>query len=635
MSIRLSFDKQTGAWNGLLVNGRQVAVASSVDVQANAGPLPFPSPAEWRLHSARREGGTVEVVRNAGEWQVRQVFVVDGNRIQRDVAVRWSGLEPIKIAGVFLRTPVLRLSDSMSEWWLIPGDFPVRRMPVSKRSPGRAFEERGWIHAEYGIALVHDPQSRLSVLSGYVFQVDQARVGVEEYRQGVVLRHGFETLAKLQPGQELRIGTQVIEVVSGDADAVLAQLARFSDSLGNGPPADVPRHLRGAVLYELHPWGRQESWWAGDRGNRFSRLTAQLPFLRALGVTTLWLLPPGHPPPWVYTTLGFCRVAPENGDPQQLKELVRQAHRLGMKVAVDLVVYGVHPDSEEVKHLPEDVWCTDERGEHVKVWSNTILAADVSHPAWQKRIAEVVTCWAKEYGFDGGRLDVMGWGQSPNWRNPLRANASVAYGGLQLNRVVRNAFRAVTEDGFILPEAGKPLAFRHADMLFDYPWYMVMREVTTQPDLTRWIRGAQEWLEWERVCYPRRALNGLVRFLENHDTVPAAQYFSVGVSQALMAICCLMQGVPLVYQEQEIGFSEELAKWLHLRQREKCLREGEAEYLSVQCSHPHVFAFLRRAEDGEAVEKSSPLWAAMPTPIGDWWKGGTPLPMERPIRVFM
>lgn len=601
MNLRLSFDMQTGVWTGLLAGARQVAVAPAVDVQVNTSPQRFPSPAEWRLRSVRREGTTTEVVRVAGDWQVRQVFVVDGGRIQRDVYVRWNGTEPVKIAGVYLRTPVLRLSPSPQDYWLIPGDFPIRRARFAHLRDGRVSEEAGWTRGEYGVAVIHSPTQKLSLLAGYIFRYDQARVGVEEREQGVVLRHGFETLARLQPGVEVSIGTQIIEVVTGDELRLLQALSRFSDSLQNGPPADVPAHLKSGVLYEVHPWGRLESWWTGDRGNRLSRLTAQLPFLRSLGVSVLWLLPPGYPPPWVYTTPGFNRVAPENGTPEELKQFVRQAHRLGMKVAIDLVVYGVHPDSEEVSRMPDDVWCYDEAGNRQKVWGGTVLAADVSHPAWQARIREVVTRWAKEFGFDGARLDVAGWGQTANWRNPVRANASVAWGGLRLNRVVREAFRAVSRDGFILPEAGKPLAFRHADMLFDYPWYMVMRDITLQPDLARWVQEAREWLEWERVCYPRRALNGLVRFLENHDTVSAPQYFGVGVSQALMAICAFMQGIPLVYQEQEIGFSDELARWLRLRRKERCLAEGEAEYLSVRCSHPHVFTFLRRAEDGAAV----------------------------------
>lgn len=601
LNIALHFNPQTGAWDGLSVDGRQISMATADDVRVNTSPRAFPQPNEWRLIAEERRGNIQEVTRQAGNWWMRQTFAIDGSRILRDVTLRWNGSEPVKIAGAVLRTPVLRLSDRSEDFTLIPGDFPITRYRFSDLKAGRLRQEAGWTHGEYGVALVHSPSQKMSVVAGYIFRMDQARVGVEEAERGVVLRHDFETLIRLRQGAEVTIGTQVVGVIPGDEQRLREALSRFSGSLENGPPPDSPAHLKGGSLYELHPWGRLESWWAGDRGNRFSRLTALLPDLHRWGITLLWLLPVSYPPPWVYTLPAFHHVAAENGTPQELKEFVQQAHRLGMKVAIDLVVYGVHPDSEEVKRLPEDVWCVDEEGHRVKVWGGTVLAADVSHPAWQKCIREVVTRWAKEFGFDGARLDVMGWGQAPNWRNPHRANASIAYGGLQLNKVVRDAFRAVSRDGFILPEAGKPLAFRHADMLFDYPWYMVLRDVSLQPDLARWIREAQEWLEWERCGYPRRALNGLVRFLENHDTVPAAQYFGAGISQALMAICCLMPGVPLVYQEQEIGFSQELSEWLHLRRRERCLAEGEAEYRSVHCSHPQVFTFLRHGEDGAAV----------------------------------
>ncbi len=601
MNITVHFDAQHGFWDGVLVDGKPIALAPSVDVQVNSSPIPFPSRGEWRLQAVRQDGQVIEAVRTAGRWELRQRFRVRGARIERDVTIRWNGAESVRVAGVYLRTPVLRLSPSSGDFWLIPGNFPIWKKRFADLKPGAVTEETGWTRGEYGIAVVHSAQAKLSLVAGYIFRYDQARVGVEEHPQGIALRHGFDTLLRLEPGKEFSVGTQVFQVVTGDEQSLLQMLARFADSLQNGPPAEQPVHLSKATLYELHPWGRLESWWAGDRGNRFSRLTAQLPFLRELGVTMLWLLPPGHSPPWVYTTRGFNLVAPENGSPQELKELIAKAHRLGMKVLVDLVVYGVHPESEEVRRLPESVWCVDEAGNRQVVWGGTVLSADVSHPAWQERMREVVTRWAKDYGFDGARLDVAGWGQCANWRNPLRANASVAYGGLQLNKVVRDAFRTVNRDAVILPEAGKPLAFRHADMLFDYPCYMAMRDITTQPDLAGWVRDMQKWLEWERHCYPSRALKGLVRFLENHDTVAAAQFFGAGPSQALMAICALMQGTPLIYQEQEIGFFDHLKAWLNLRQREQCFTEGDAQYTAVRASHPHVFTFLRRARDGAAV----------------------------------
>lgn len=116
------------------------------------------------------------------------------------------------------------------------------------------------------------------------------------------------------------------------------------------------------MIYEAHPWGRLESWYDGDRGNRYPRLTSLMPYYHDLRVTTLWLLPLSWPPPWVYVLPAFDRIASENGTPEELKVMIDEAHSHGIKVLVDLVVYGIKPDSEEIAKLPEDLWCYDEEG---------------------------------------------------------------------------------------------------------------------------------------------------------------------------------------------------------------------------------------------------------------------------------
>jgi glycosidase len=438
------------------------------------------------------------------------------------------------------------------------------------------------------------------VAVSYVFERDQARVSLVKRGKGVVIEHAFDSIAQLEPEQAVVVGTQSIDVLQGNEQDPRAGLRRMADGLGNGPPTDQPGHLKKLTLCEVHPWGRLESWNRGDTGSRFDRLTRLIPYYRELGITGLWLLPVSWPPPWVYTLKDFEAVAPENGTPEQLRELVQTAHRNGMKMLIDLVVYGIHPDADEVKRLPEDVWCRDRDGKPTRVWGGTVLAADTTHPSWQRRIAEVAGRWARAFGFDGTRLDCIGWGQTVNWA-AKRPGDAVAYGGLQLNKVVRDAMRKANPNAVTLPEGGKPLVFRHADMVFDYPLYLAMRDLTWQPDLARWVADMREWLEWERCAYPQRALRGLVRFLECHDIVAATEYFGVGPSQALMAACVFMQGVPLIQQEQEIGFSADLASWLRLRNREPAFHAGSADYLATSCSDPEVLTFVRRASGSAAV----------------------------------
>jgi hypothetical protein len=548
----------------------------------------------------RRSGSVTTVIRRAGDWEITTVTTVNGSRISRKATFRWLGKQPVVVTGAALRSPALRLSSRGKDRVLLPGNFPIREIVPSAMAPSERVAEAGWTRGEYAVGILRGPDVGFSVAAGYRFERDEARVAMVNAASGMVIEHAFNTTARLQPDEAREVGEQVFVVIPGDEAALRHGLQSLSDSIGNGPPGDHPNDLGRTVLYEVHPWGRLESWGAGDRGNRYDRLTALLPYYRGLGINALWLLPVSWPPPWVYTLPAFDRIAPENGTPEQLKALVEGAHSRDMRVLIDLVVYGIHPDSEEVRRLPDEVWCKDRDGRPVRVWGGSVLAADTSNPIWQQRIRQVADYWARQFGFDGTRMDCIGWGQTYNWASK-RPNAAVTYGGLQLNRVVRDAFRKVNPRAVTLPEGGKPLVFRHADMIFDYPLYLAMRDLTQTPDLARWVSDLQAWLEWERAAYPGRALNGLVRFLELHDTVTASDYFGVGPSQALTACIVFMQGVPLLQQEQEIGFSEDLGRWLGLRNSQRCFTRGSARYEAVRATDRRLLTFLREADDGAAV----------------------------------
>ncbi len=596
----IRMDHATGRWIGLRHAGTELAVAPADDVRLDWEGGSLPSQSEWKLVRMGSEGPTTVVVRRAGDWEIRTETTVLRSSIGRRAAFRWLGKGKVVVTRAALATPALRLSAIGDDWALVPGNFPIRKDRVSAMATGQRVTESGWTRGDYGLGIVHSRSAKLSVAASYVFERDQARVSVVKRGKGIAIEHSFDSLAQLEPEQEVIVGSQVIEIIPGTEAQLRAGLRGMADWLRNGPPTDQPSHLQKLTLCEVHPWGRLEAWNRGDTGNRYDRLTQLIPYYKDLGITGLWLLPVSWPPPWVYTLKDFEAIAPENGTPEQLRELVQTAHTHGLKALIDLVVYGIHPEADEVKRLPEDVWCKDRNGQPTRVWGGSVLAADATHPVWQRRIAEVTGKWARDFGFDGTRLDCIGWGQTVNWA-ARRPGDAVAYGGLQLNKVVRDAMRKANPDAVTLPEGGKPLVFRNADMVFDYPLYLAMRDLTWEPNLARWVARIREWLEWERCAYPQRALKGLVRFLECHDIVAATEYFGVGPSQALMAACVLMQGVPLIQQEQEIGFSADLTAWLKLRNREPAFYAGSADYLATSCSDPETLTFLRQANSGAAV----------------------------------
>lgn len=597
----LSMDRDTGAWNGASIGGKPVTVTPGQEAGIYADGADLPPASEWHLESIRKRGSVTTVARRAGAWDVVLRYELRGAELRKSVTFQWLGAGRVTVRGAWLSTPVLRLSDDPTDVYEVPGNFPVTRRAFSVLRPGVVSAETGWTRGDYGAALLVSGAAQRYLAASYAFVEDQARVSVREAAGGVAVRHSFDTALWVQPGQSVTVGYQVLRVGVGARGEALAGLATLCGSVGNGPPADRPASLDRNVILEAHPWGRLEVWPTGDRGNRYDRLTALTPYWHDLGATCVWLLPVSWPPPWVYTLPQFDRVAPENGSQDELKGFLRAAHTRKMRALIDLVVYGILPSSPEVLRLPEEVWAVGEDGKRQMVWGGAVLAADCGNPAWMAKMHDVAHHWARDFGFDGARLDCVGWGQTANWARLGRANAAVAAGGIKLNGVLRSAFREGNPGAFLLPEGGKPLVFKNADMVFDYPFYLALRDGTLRHDRARWIADLREWLQYERLCYPARARQGLVRFLELHDTVSAAEYFGVGPSQALMALCTFIEGTPLIQQEQETGFTADLRRWLQLRGAVACLRSGDADYLGVRCANPSVIAFTRSDRSEAAV----------------------------------
>jgi hypothetical protein len=174
-------------------------------------------------------------------------------------------------------------------------------------------------------------------------------------------------------------------------------------------------------------------------------------------------------------------------------------------------------------------------------------------------------------------------------------------GGIGQNVLLRKAIRSVNPDAVLMPEAGANAHFRAADMLFDYPLYLVLREIVAEPERGVWVRRLLEWLESRQYTLTPEQEAGQVRFIENHDCVSAAEFFGVGPSQALTALLAFLPGVMLLHQDEEIGFASELQQWLRLRRTVPALRSGEGDYRHVRASDLRVLAFARVGREDIAV----------------------------------
>src|SRR5262245_51413055 len=100
---------------------------------------------------------------------------------------------------------------------------------------------------------------------------------------------------------------------------------------------DDPLWYKNAIIYQVHVRAFADS--NADGIGDFAGLTSKLDYLQELGVTAVWVMP-FYPSPLKddgYDIADYNTVNPIYGDVADVKELVREAHRRGMRVITELV----------------------------------------------------------------------------------------------------------------------------------------------------------------------------------------------------------------------------------------------------------------------------------------------------------
>jgi glycosidase len=297
----------------------------------------------------------------------------------------------------------------------------------------------------------------------------------------------------------------------------------------------APRWVREGVIYEIYP--RQFS----EAGN-FAGVTAQLDRLKGLGVNILWLMPihpigqekkkgpVGSP----YAVRDYYAVNPDYGTAADLKRLVTEAHRRGMKVIIDVVANHTSWDSVMMK-TPEFYV----RGPGGKItyphdWSD-VAELNYDSPALRRYMVEMLKFWLREYDLDGFRCDVAAEVPTDFWEQ------------------ARAELDKVKPDIVMLAESDKPeLLVRAFDLDYSWPLHGTLNDVMFGRKPASAFR--QTW-EADEAKYPRGALR--MRFSDNHDERRAVARFGEGGALAASALMLTLDGVPMLYNGMEVGDTTE------------------------------------------------------------------------------
>ncbi len=424
-----------------------------------------------------------------------------------------------------------------------------------------------------------------------------------------LVTHSVHAAWRLNPEQSATIGTQYIWVVPAGMEAARRSAQDWYDAVGLTVAASSTPNIGDLSLYQACAGGSVDSGFSDTGG--FAPFSKQLDYIHDLGFNAIWLMsvlkhkdPVSPKSGWnLYDPVDYRQIDPAYGGEAGLTDLVTQMRSRGFRIISELVPSGGHADVC-VQHAD---WHTYDRdGSRSQGFGQGL---DYSSPGWEQYCKETIAWMASRWRFDGWRVDVAD-GYGVNWTESHypHVSASTMGGSLGMLKAIREGHLKSGAAPIILPESitNRPEQARWGqlgygfDLIFHlegiHPAGLAPAEL--QKDLT-------EYFERERLSLPRGMQS--IRTLNNHDSIVswgrADRRFGVGLQRALTAVCAVVPGVPMIYQEQEVGSYTYFRNLFQSRKRVPEMRRGDANYLSVRAK-PQWFTVLRSIGSGANVSRA-------------------------------
>ena len=155
-------------------------------------------------------------------------------------------------------------------------------------------------------------------------------------------------------------------------------------------------------------------------GGTFSERMAELPELKKLGVSVIYLPPLSGPE--AYLNNHPAELAPGYGSESELRAYVGAAHRLGMLVIADMIAHHLFTLSGIWREHPEFLR-HDEHGNPLSYSIGSMLTA-TQHPGYRRFYLDCCRSLIERFDLDGFRFDVAGF-QLPDWNEDKEGGVDV------------------------------------------------------------------------------------------------------------------------------------------------------------------------------------------------------------------
>ncbi len=301
-----------------------------------------------------------------------------------------------------------------------------------------------------------------------------------------------------------------------------------------------PKWITRGVMYQLQPR-------AFTPEGTLKAATARLPKLAEMGVDIIYMCPvfvsdddpnregwsprqkkskmnnPRNP----YRMKDYYHVDPEYGTDADLKEFIAEAHRLGIRVLLDMVYLHCGPTAVFLEEHPNFVKRDKDGKVSVAGWG--FPAINMANPELREYLWKNMEYWVREFDADGFRCDVADGVPLDFWET------------------ARERLDKIRPDICMLAEGT-----RREDQLkafdLDYGWGF------------QWTNAAKIRTTWTKIRDQRpRGGAKFIRFIDNHDIANDSYEHRIEerwgarrVEATLVALFTL-DGVPMLYNGQEVA----------------------------------------------------------------------------------
>ncbi|MEO5828964.1 MAG: alpha-amylase family glycosyl hydrolase [Rhodanobacter sp.] len=362
----------------------------------------------------------------------------------------------------------------------------------------------------------------------------------------------------------------------------LALTAPGHAQAGHATARRDPSTTASGVYYEIFV----RSWYDsnGDGIGDLNGVTAKLDYLESLGVSGIWLMPINPSPSYHgYDVTDYEAINPQFGSMADFERMVREAHKRGIKVIIDLVINHTsdrHPWFVAAQH-PQDphhdwyswatpgtnlatpsaagdqAWQALPDGRHyLSIFSRGMPDLNYDTPAVRQEMLKVGQFWMRK-GVDGFRLDAARH-LYLNFKSQ-EGDPAVLRENLAWWRQFMQGMRAVNPDAYVVGEVTESSWQQLA------PWYGALSAVFDFPLATRLIDAARSEqaddlairLQQRYAAFAATAGQPAADalFLSNHDQnrVMSQLHGNAAHMRVAAAMLLTLPGHPFVYYGEELG----------------------------------------------------------------------------------